>query len=86
MILMFSVTGEIAVKDIPREAFPKVFEQLQREYFEAQYAPGKRGVVTRTQPLLGKSGAKAALRHSLCQLGSIPWPSSISYSSSVISE
>ena len=48
MILMFSVPGEIAVKDIPREAFTKMFEQLQCEYFEAQHAPGKCGIVTRT--------------------------------------
>lgn len=40
MIVMFFVTGEVAVKDIPREALTKMFEQLQCEFFEAQHAPG----------------------------------------------
>ena len=30
---MFSVTGEIAVKDIPKEKFASMFEQLQFIFF-----------------------------------------------------
>lgn len=32
---MFSVTEEMAVKDIPKVEFTKMFEQLQCKYFEA---------------------------------------------------
>lgn len=30
---MFSVTGEILIKDIPKEEFTKMFEQLQFIFF-----------------------------------------------------
>jgi hypothetical protein len=32
---MFSLTGEKAVKDIPKEEFTKMFEHLQCEHCEA---------------------------------------------------